>query len=59
MAKMKPGTICDRLGDIGEDVCQLQTGVGETSDGLAARLADLQGTISTLKQDVARQVDGG
>ena len=56
---MNPGTICDRLGDIGEDVCQLRTGVGETSNGLAARLADLQGTISTLKQDVARQVDGG
>jgi len=51
---MNPEAICDKLADIGEEVCQLRTGVGETPDGLAARLANLQDTISTIRQGVAR-----
>lgn len=56
---MNPEAICDKLADIGEEVCQLRTGVGETPDELAARLANVQGTISTIRQDVARQIDEG
>ena len=54
---MTPATICDKLMDIGEDICQLRSAVGETSDGLADRLANVQNTISTLQQDVARRVE--
>jgi hypothetical protein len=56
---MTPATICDKLADIGEDICQLRTAVGQTPDGLDARLANVQETISILQQDVARPLDGG
>lgn len=49
-------SICDKLADIGEDVCQLRSGASEPLDGFHARLADVQSTISTLRQDVARQL---
>ncbi len=55
---MTSEAVCDKLADIGEDVCQLRSAVGETPDGLDARLADVQAMISTLQQDVARQIDG-
>ena len=56
---MNPETICGKLADIGEEVCQLRMSVGKTPDGLAARLATLQDTISTIQQDIARQIDEG
>ncbi len=48
--------ISDKLADILEDVCQLRSGTSEPLDGFHARLANIQDTISTLRQDVARQL---
>lgn len=53
---MNPEAICNRLDNVGEDICQLRAAVGQTPDGLAARLANLQDSISILHQDVARQI---
>ncbi len=55
---MTPERISDKLADILEDVCQLRSGASEPLDGFHSRLGNIQDTISTLRQDVARQLDG-
>jgi len=54
---MKPEQICDKLADLGEDVCQLRAAVGETPDGLATRLAKLQDSIFVLRADIAGKLN--
>ncbi len=53
---MNPEAICDKLADISEEVCQLRSGVGKTSDGLATDLANFQETTSAIRRNVSSTI---